>query len=143
MLRGGEANDRLDGSSGADELSGGGGSDLADYLPRTVPVTVTIGDAAGDGAAGEGDDVQGDVERLRGGSANDVLTGDDDPNVISGRDGNDRVTGKLGNDFLYGDAGNDTLDALDGAAPSTGCTAAPASMPRSPTRATSADADCE
>ena len=117
VLRGGDADDRLDGSSGADELSGGGGSDVADYVARTVPLTVTIGDAAGDGAAGEGDDVQGDVERIRGGSANDVLTGDDDANVIYGREGNDRVTGNLGNDFLHGDAGNDTIDALDGPAP--------------------------
>ncbi len=70
-LQGGEDNDSLQGGAGADVLQGGAGSDLADY-PRTVPVEVSIGDGANDGEFGELDDVEGDVERLRGGSASDA-----------------------------------------------------------------------
>ena len=113
-LQGGDANDTLQGGSGADILQGGAGSDIADY-PRTAPVSVSIGDGANDGESGEHDDVQGDVERLRGGSANDTLTGDSGANLLYGGAGDDTITGGAGNDILYGQAGADTLNALDGA----------------------------
>ena len=112
-LQGGDANDVLQGGTGADVLQGGPGSDLADY-PRTASVTVSIGDGANDGEAGEGDDVHADVERLRGGSAADTLTGNAVANVIYGAAGNDLIDGNAGNDILYGQAGADTIDALDG-----------------------------
>ena len=112
-LQGGDANDVLQGGTGADTLQGDAGSDLADY-PRTAPVTVSIGDGANDGETGEGDDVQADVERLRGGSADDTLTGNAVANVIYGAAGNDLIDGNAGNDILYGQAGADTIDALDG-----------------------------
>ena len=113
-LLGGADNDTLQGGTGADTLQGDAGSDLADY-PRTVPVEVSIGDGANDGEFGELDDVQGDIERLRGGSANDTLTGDADANTIYGGAGDDEIEGKNGNDSLYGQAGEDDLYAQDGA----------------------------
>ena len=112
-LQGGAANDELQGGAAADTLQGGGGSDLADY-PRTAPLTVSIGDGANDGEAGELDDVQGDVERLRGGSGADTLTGNSAANVIYGGAGDDQIDGNAGNDTLNGQAGNDTIGALDG-----------------------------
>jgi len=112
-LHGGDANDQLQGGTGADTLHGDAGSDLADY-PRTAPLTVSIGDGANDGEAGELDDVGADVERLRGGSGNDTLTGNSAANVIYGGAGDDQIDGNDANDVLYGQAGADTIDALDG-----------------------------
>jgi len=103
----------LQGGAGAALLHGNAGSDLADY-PRSAPVSASIGDGANDGEAGEGDTIQGDVERLRGGSADDVLTGDEDANVIYGAGDDDVIDGNAGNDVLYGQAGADSIDALDG-----------------------------
>ena len=58
-------------------------------------MTVSIGDGDNDGADGgaEGDDIQGDVERLRGGSADDTLTGNANANVLIGQGGDDTLAG--------------------------------------------------
>ena len=45
------------------------------YASRTADVSVSINGAADDGEAGEGDDVQSDVENLTGGAGADTLTG--------------------------------------------------------------------
>ena len=103
----------MQGGTGADTLQGDAGSDLADY-PRSAPLTVSIGDGANDGETGELDDVGADMERLRGGSGNDTLTGSSAANVIYGGAGDDQLDGNDGNDTLYGQAGSDTIDALDG-----------------------------
>ena len=113
-LHGGADNDSLTGDSGADTLTGETGTDTADYTTRSVPITASIGGGANDGASGENDDIAADVENLRGGSNDDVLTGDANANRLYGAAGNDTLTGNAGNDLLYGDAGNDTINALDG-----------------------------
>ena len=97
-------------------LGGGAGSDLADYLFHTVAVTASIG-AGPDGADGgsEGDDIQGDVERIRGGSAGDTLTGDANANVLIGQAGQDTLVGGGGDDTLQGGDGLDILQGGDGA----------------------------
>ena len=78
QVAGAGGDDGLRGGPGADVLIGGDGAeDIADYSARAVAVTVTLGDGADDGEAGENDDVQGDVEVVRGSSAGDSLTGDD------------------------------------------------------------------
>ena len=59
-------------------------------------MTVSIGDGANDGEIGELDDVQADVERLRGGSADDTLTGNSAANVIYGGAGDDQIEGNDG-----------------------------------------------
>ncbi len=101
----------------ADVLSGGAGYDIASYAPRADNLTLSIGDGANDGdrAAGERDDVRADVEEVRGGSGNDVLTGDANANVLDGNGGNDTLLGMGGNDTLQGDAGNDVFDGGAGA----------------------------
>jgi hypothetical protein len=95
------------------------GEDVVAYA-RSTPVTVSIGDGANDGAPGEHDDVQADVEDVTGGAAADTLTGDDADNVLVGGGGDDTLTGGPGDDTLMGDApgggdaGNDSLDGGEG-----------------------------
>jgi hypothetical protein len=146
----GDGNDdkHLDGRAGADLLSGGAGKDIASYLDRTVPITVTLpeppspppntpppGDspvegvtfetfgtadfvatpvAGNDGASGEGDDVQADIEQVDGGFAADTLIGSSTPNELRGFAGDDYLNGNGGNDALHGYAGDDNLRGSGG-----------------------------
>jgi Ca2+-binding RTX toxin-like protein len=116
VLRGRTGRDVLIGGPGADELIGGGARDKATYAHRVAPLELSIGDGANDGAAGEHDQISDDVEIVRAGVGNDVLTGDDGANWLLGGDGQDTLTGGLGDDQLVGKRGNDTLDARDGPA---------------------------
>ncbi|HET7502574.1 MAG TPA: calcium-binding protein [Kofleriaceae bacterium] len=130
-LRGGDGDDTLYGgdgndtfttgavADGADAMFGGPGSDIADYSARTGAVALSIDDAANDGAPGgngEGDNIATDIETLKGGQGDDILTGSAGNDTIYGGPGNDTITGGDGNDTLYGDAGNDTFD--EGTSPS-------------------------
>jgi len=71
--------DTLNGGTSAtdsDVYSGGGGTDTVTYAARSAAVTVTVGVNGmgnGDGESGETDDVQSDVEIVRGGSGNDTF----------------------------------------------------------------------
>ena len=65
VLRGEDGNDALIGGASADVFEGGAGQDTASYEDAAA-VVVSIGDGANDGTAGEGDDVQSDVERVQG-----------------------------------------------------------------------------
>lgn len=121
-LRGGAGDDTLSGGAGndtfvmgagpdgADALNGGPGTDTADYGARSAAITVTIDDVADDGAAGEADNIATDIEILKGGLGDDLLTGSGNADTIYGGPGNDAITGGPGNDLLYGDAGDDTFD---------------------------------
>ena len=62
-------------ANGADSYSGGDGQDHVSYVRREIPVSVTLDGRANDGAAGEGDDVGSDVERVTGGVREDALSG--------------------------------------------------------------------
>ncbi|MFL5909667.1 MAG: lytic murein transglycosylase [Gaiellaceae bacterium] len=118
-LYGGGGDDTLIGGMGGDTLSGGYGRDTADYSDRSHSVTVTIGAGRDDGEAGEGDDVLGDVENAKGGSASDRLAGDGGANALFGNGGNDILTGGGGPDRLSGGSGTDTVDFSDRVAPIT------------------------
>ena len=89
----------------------GAGVDEASYSSRTNRIEITIGDGAHDGEAGEGDDVHGDVEQVRGGWADDRLVGNSEDNLLSGGGGNDELLGAGGRDELSGGDGEDRLDA--------------------------------
>jgi Ca2+-binding RTX toxin-like protein len=106
--------DHLDGGPGADTMSGFGQSDVVDYSGRTQPVNVTLDGVANDGEAGEGDNVQPNVENVLGGSGNDTLVGSANANMLVGGAGNDTITGQGGSDTLRGGGGNDTFFARDG-----------------------------
>lgn len=112
LLTGGAGDDTLVGGVSADVLQGGAGQDTVSYRERTGSVQVSIGSATpDDGEAGEGDDVQGDVEQVRGGWADDRLVGNSEDNLLSGGDGDDELLGAGGRDELSGGDGEDRLDA--------------------------------
>ncbi|HTI33035.1 MAG TPA: calcium-binding protein, partial [Miltoncostaea sp.] len=134
-LAGGAGDDTLEGNGGddtfsqdvtgapdgADSMAGGSGTDTAGYSRRTGPVTVTVGNAADDGAAGEGDDVRGDVEHVVGGLAGDRLTGSAAAETLEGGPGGDVIDGGAGADTLNGGPGPDTIVAVDGVQDSVTC----------------------
>jgi Ca2+-binding RTX toxin-like protein len=119
--------------SGADDIVGGPGRDTVSYSNRVVSISISLDNAANDGAAAEGDNIHADVETLYGGSSHDTITGAAGPQDIYGfaghdtiiggggadgvfgGDGADTLTGGEGTDQLYGGAGNDTVGAVDGA----------------------------
>ena len=121
QLNGGDGEDALCGGPGPgaasdnDVLSGGAGEDTA-YYPRSAAVNVSLDGSAGDGSAGESDNVQPDVEDLTGGSGNDTLTGNDGRNVLDGGAGGDSLNGLGGNDVLTDSGGDVAADRLDGGA---------------------------
>ncbi|WP_309133739.1 calcium-binding protein [Cellulomonas sp.] len=118
---------------GAHQLVGGPGHDVADYGARLGPVTVTLDGVGGDGAPGEGDAVgvpapwnwPADVEEVRGGHGDDVLTGDLWPDTLVGGLGADLLRGGAGRDALRGADGVPGNDDLDGGADEDTCTADP------------------
>jgi Ca2+-binding RTX toxin-like protein len=68
--------------------------------------------AADDGAALEGDNVRSDIEIIKGGAGNDILTAYPiltTDVVLIGNAGNDILTGGGGNDDICGGAGDDTF----------------------------------
>jgi Ca2+-binding RTX toxin-like protein len=110
-LDGGAGDDLLAAGAGPDTYVGGDGEDeVTDYIGRTSPVTVSMDGLANDGADGEGDNVNPDVEDVTGGSAADTLTGSAADNELVGGRGNDTISGGDGNDGLSGGVGRDTLD---------------------------------
>src|SRR4051794_18899746 len=129
-------------TDGADSFSGGAGTDLADYSTRLGRLTGPPDGTADDGAAGEGDDVQSDVEDVTGGSAGDTITGsaganhlsggpDGGDDTIDGGDGDDVISGGDGwssngtvgdgRDTLRGGDGQDVVEAGGGAAGTPHC----------------------
>jgi Ca2+-binding RTX toxin-like protein len=120
---GGLGNDTFNSGSardGADIMSGGPGVDTVLYRQRTGVITVNLaGGTSTNGALGEGDTINADVENATGGSGADTLVGNGSNNtltgfrgadVIRGRAGNDRLLGGRGPDFLAGGAGNDLMN---------------------------------
>ncbi|MDF3065112.1 MAG: Alkaline phosphatase [Polyangiaceae bacterium] len=105
-----------------DSLTGGPGTDTADYQLRTATLTITLDNGALDGETNEKDNVKSDIEVVIGGtngdtitgsSANDELHGGPGVDTLNGGGGDDTLIGNSGNDILNGEAGNDTFD--DGA----------------------------
>ena len=126
--------DNLDGEAGndtfkmtaltdcADTLTGGAGTDTADYQLRTAHLDLTLDNGALDGESGEKDNVKSDIEIVIGGTANDTIVGSSandelhggaGVDTISGGAGDDTIVGDSGNDILNGEAGNDTFDEGD------------------------------
>jgi Ca2+-binding RTX toxin-like protein len=113
-VAGGDGNDHLTGGAGTDDLGGGAGSDEATYSGATAPLTLSIGDGANDGAAGENDNIREDIEALTGGSRNDVLIGTAGANRLIAYGGRDVLRGGAGPDELIGWDDGDELDAGPG-----------------------------
>ncbi len=133
-IKGGGGNDTIDAGLGDDYISGGDGSDTVYYGSRRENLTITLGDGQwNDGAIGEEDKIDSDIENVTGGRGNDRITGDSKANVLRGGGGKDDIRAGAGNDTLYGDgadklfgdAGNDVFytrtttaikDVIDGGA---------------------------
>ncbi len=108
-LIGSSGADTFDGGPGADDIQGLGGTDTVTYASRTQPLTVTLDNVAGDGQAGENDNVHSDVENVIGGTTTDALTGSSAANRLEGRGGSDTLLGVGGSDVLDGGSGGDTI----------------------------------
>jgi Ca2+-binding RTX toxin-like protein len=87
-LWGFNGNDKIYGSAGIDDISGGNGNDLIN----------------GD----EGDDI------LSGDNGNDVINGGNGVDILFGGDGNDKIYGGEGDDSLFGNNGNDVINGGNG-----------------------------
>ena len=116
-VTGGNGNDTFKAAplaDGAQDLTGGGGVDVADYGLRTVgnSISVTSPSLADDGAVGENDNVRDDIETIKGGKEADILfcATSAFPKILFGGPGDDSLTGSAYADTLNGDAGNDLLD---------------------------------
>ncbi|MDB5294989.1 MAG: hypothetical protein JWO31_972 [Phycisphaerales bacterium] len=128
-LTGGTGDDVMDGGYGADRMSGGDGVDAVDYSHRTENLEINLYSLA-DTLSGSwlhdirienphngdvrGDTISEDTENCRGGSGDDVITGNVSNNKIWGNGGNDTIFGCEGNDTLVGGAGKDELDGEAG-----------------------------
>jgi Ca2+-binding RTX toxin-like protein len=120
-------------TTGADDYSGGAGSDLVSYEERTAPVSVLVSGA--DGQAGENDNIRTDVERVTGGSSADTLelglATDSLPGSLAGGGGNDTLrsltkarvafSGDAGTDAVTGGPGPSQLSMRDGVGEKFSC----------------------
>ncbi|MEU4155991.1 calcium-binding protein [Actinoplanes sp. NPDC026670] len=96
--------------SDRDLISGGAGSDLADYSNRRKPISADSDGVSGDdGANGERDTLTG-IDRIWGGYGNDRLAGTNGPDELQGGLGNDTLLGLGGNDILLGGPGDNRLE---------------------------------
>ena len=138
-LNGGTGADDLDGRGGADLVengyndanvatstdggdlyrdTGASGQDSLNFGPQTVGVHMKLDGVANDGsgAGGEGDDIRGGFERLRGTAFNDLIVGGPAAETINGSGGDDDLDGGAGADAIEGNEGVDTVRARDGEA---------------------------
>ena len=102
------------GARGADLISGTSDSrfreDSADYSRSTRPIVVRLDGKPGDGARGENDHVGRGIDVVYGGSADDLLIGNDQlGHGLFGGPGADTLKGGARNDFLFGGRGSDIL----------------------------------
>jgi Ca2+-binding RTX toxin-like protein len=93
------------GGGGADNFQGGDGFDFADYSQHagSTDLSITIDNAANDGAVGEGDNVMDTVEGVGGANGNDTIIGSSSANTLFGGGGGDDLQGLGGRDLLDGE----------------------------------------
>ena len=82
------------GTDGRDQFIGGAGIDTVDYENRLSAVSVSLNDLADDGVPGENDNARTDVENVRTGQGNDIVTGSGLANFVLAGSGDDLVTGR-------------------------------------------------
>lgn len=116
-LTGSTGPNRIDGGLGADSINGLGGADAVNYVTRTASqaVTVKLDNVANDSQAGEGDNVNVDVEDIMGGAGNDSLSAAANTvvNVLTGGLGDDKLKthdGTITSDRVICGTGVDQFD---------------------------------
>jgi Ca2+-binding RTX toxin-like protein len=92
-------------SNGNDTICGGPGNDTVSYRSLRTPVNIDL--QSGQASRFGGTDVLASIERVHGGSNDDVIAGTDLPNNLLGGGGNDIISGRGGDDVIWGEAGND------------------------------------
>jgi hypothetical protein len=140
VVNGGGGNDtfKLAAGMGRDAVTGGAGTDLANYAgrfsvgsPGAAGVHVTLDGTGNDGdpniqpsdstTLGEGDNIGVDVENVNGTKREDRLIGSSVANVLFGDEGVDTLTGNAGEDVLLArepaTAGSGTPDVLSCGSP--------------------------
>lgn len=119
---GNAGDDALRGGPGADRLFGGDGRDQANYETSLAGVAIDLDQATATGGDAAGDRLDG-IETLVGSAYADRLIGDDGRNGLYGGGGddllvdgagNDRLAGGDGSDRAEGGAGNDSIDGHAG-----------------------------
>ena len=101
VLIGGLGNDILDGGEGGEVFG-----DTASYTSATTLVIANLATGVASGAD-IGVDTLINIESLTGGSAGDLLIGNEEVNLIFGNSGGDQIDGGAGADTLFGGDGND------------------------------------
>jgi Ca2+-binding RTX toxin-like protein len=130
-LRGGDGDDIVLASTGADNLRGGAGSDTVSYMQSDLGVTVNLTTNTVSGGDAQGDTVAG-FENVSGSYYNDTLTGTNGANRLFGALGNDTIRGGGGADTIGGSLGRDQMwggsggDTFYFSSPSDSGTTAPA-----------------
>jgi len=133
VLNGGDVTDVIDGDVyifqdgwGEDCITDAAGTDRLFFGELTSPVTVDLAASDTDAEASSGANTVDwpstvAIESATGGTANDVLRGDDSGNTLNGQGGDDTISGGDGMDTVSGDSpglsnltGNDTIDVADG-----------------------------
>lgn len=110
-MSGGDGDDRLRGRDGNDDMDGGNGDDRLrgdegdDTLAGGEGNDRIRGDKGSDTVSGDGGD-----DRVRGGAGDDMVFGGDGSDRVRGDGGNDQVFGGGGDDRVKGGAGDDTVD---------------------------------
>ena len=115
-IHGNGGDDQMIGEAGADLFDGGDGRDEVGYLHTTVDNHVDVGNGlADDGAAGEGDEVMGNVESLWMGSGNDTIKTATGHGIVNGGSGNDVIESRFDDGELSGLLGGPGDDSIEGA----------------------------
>jgi RTX calcium-binding nonapeptide repeat (4 copies) len=118
VLLGGPNHDTLidgdtSGEADSDILDGRAGGATVSYAGRSAPVEVDLTDTETDGERGEGD-VLGSIDRVIGGSGDDVLHGHGPFDGLEGGPGDDRLLGGPGPGYFKGGPGRDRISAGSG-----------------------------
>lgn len=111
------AAERFEGAAGQDVFIGGGAGDLFDggASVDTLQFDSSTGDLEisllrGRGWGGEADGLRViNIENLRGGAGDDMLTGDHGANRLEGGVGDDTLEGNGGDDYILAGLGNDVI----------------------------------
>jgi Ca2+-binding RTX toxin-like protein len=106
-VTGSSFNDMLVGSTAANTLDGGDGTDQVIYAFSGAAVSINLATNANTGSDAQGDILLA-VENVTGSAFDDTLVGNTAVNVLAGGDGNDVLDGAAGGDTLDGGAGRDT-----------------------------------
>ena len=117
-LLGGPFQDTLTAGSGNDSIDGGAGSNTTSFSDHRVGVHVDLRAGTATTQGGERDTLA-NIEDVRGGPGDDMISGDEATNQLTGGGGNDHLRGRGGADRLFatgtldGGAGDDIIRLID------------------------------